>query len=99
MTNTERTNKVTGKISANPNPLPFGQSCVLISWETNDRAGGEIRVSTSPGNERLVSRGKGSGQMQIPWITDSTIYDFRRYGAGRPERGIRSEKVGRAVGP
>jgi Methyltransferase domain len=95
MTNTERTNKVTGNISANPNPLPFGQGCVLISWETNDRAGGEIRVSTSPGNERLVSRGKGSGQMQIPWITDSTIYDFRLYGASQPERAIDSVKVRR----
>jgi methyltransferase family protein len=68
---------------------------VLISWETNDRAGGEIRVSTSPGNERLVSRGKGSGQMQIPWITDSTIYDFRLYGASQPERAIDSVKVRR----
>src|SRR4030095_9410162 len=97
MTNTERTNKVTGNISANPNPLPFGQGCVLISWETNDRAGGEIRVSTSPGNERLVSRGKGSGQMQIPWITDSTIYDFRLYGASQPERAIDSVKVRRDV--
>jgi hypothetical protein len=95
MTNTERTNKVTGNISANPNPLPFGQGCVLISWETNDRAGGEIRVSTSPGNERLVSSGKGSGQMQIPWITDSTIYDFRLYGASQPERAIDSVKVRR----
>jgi hypothetical protein len=95
MTNTERTNKVTGNISANPNPLPFGQGCVLISWETNDRAGGEIRVSTSPGNERLVSRGKGSGQMQIPWITDSTIYDFRLYGASQPETAIDSVKVRR----
>ena len=97
MTNRERTNKVTGNISANPNPLPFGQGCVLISWETNDRAGGEIRVSTSPGNERLVSRGKGSGQMQIPWITDSTIYDFRLYGASQPERAIDSVKVRRDV--
>ncbi|PWT83766.1 MAG: hypothetical protein C5B58_06005 [Acidobacteria bacterium] len=95
MTNTERTDKITGNISANPNPLPFGQGCVLISWETNDRAGGEVRVSTSPGNERLVSRGKGSGQMQIPWIADSTIYDFRLYGASRPETPIDSVKVRR----
>jgi hypothetical protein len=95
MTNTKRTDKITGNISANPNPLPFGQGCVLISWETNDRAGGEVRVSTSPSNERLVSRGKGSGQMQIPWITDSTIYDFRLYGASQPETPIDSVKVRR----
>jgi hypothetical protein len=95
MTNTERTCKITGNITANPNPLPLGQGCVLISWKTNDCAGGEVRVSTSPGNERLVSRGKESGQMQIPWITDSTIYDFRLYGASQPETPIDSVKVRR----
>jgi hypothetical protein len=32
----QRTGEITGKISASPNPLSFGQSCVVISWETND---------------------------------------------------------------
>jgi hypothetical protein len=35
--------------------------------------------------------------MQIPWITDSTIYDFRLYGASQPERAIDSVKVRRDV--
>jgi hypothetical protein len=33
---TEQTGEITGKINANPNPLFFGQRCV-ISWETNGR--------------------------------------------------------------
>jgi hypothetical protein len=68
---------------------------VVISWETNDRAGGEVRVSTSSGYEKLVSKGQGSGQTQIPWITDSRTYDFRLYGASYPETLIASVKVNR----
>jgi hypothetical protein len=92
---TERTGEITGRISANPNPLPFGQGHVVISWETNDRAGGEVRVSTSSGDEKLVSKGQRSGQTQIPWITDSRTYDFRLYGASYPETLIASVKVKR----
>jgi hypothetical protein len=95
---TERTEQITGRISATPNPLPFGQTSVMISWETNDLAGGEVRVSTSAGDERLVSKGQGSGQTQIPWITDSRIYDFRLYGASQPETPIGSVKVRRDLG-
>jgi Methyltransferase domain len=92
---TDQTGEITGRISANPNPLPFGQGHVVISWETNDRAGGEVRVSTSSGYEKLVSKGQGSGQTQIPWITDSRTYDFRLYGASYPENLIASVKVKR----
>jgi hypothetical protein len=94
---TDQTREITGRISANPNPLPFGQGHVVISWETNDRAGGEVRVSTSSGDEKLVSKGQGSGQTQIPWITDSRTYDFRLYGASYPETLIASVKVRRDV--
>jgi methyltransferase family protein len=92
---TDRTAEITGRISANPNPLPFGQGHVVISWETNDRAGAEVRVSTSSGYEKLVSKGHRSGQTQIPWITDSRTYDFRLYGASYPETLIASVKVKR----
>jgi Methyltransferase domain len=92
---TDQTGEITGRISANPNPLPFGQGHVVISWETNDRAGGEVRVSTSSSYEKLVSKGQGSGQTQIPWITDSRTYDFRLYGASYPETLIASVKVKR----
>jgi hypothetical protein len=96
VTNTQRARAITGKISANPNPISFGQGCVVISWETNDPAGGEVRVLTSSGNEQLVSQGQ-SGQKEIPWIVDSTIYDFRLYAASQPETLIDSVQVRRAL--
>jgi hypothetical protein len=89
---------ITGKIIATPNPVSFGQGNVVISWETNDPVGAEVRVSTSPGDEKLVSQSKGqSGQMEIPWIVDSTIYDFRLYAASQPETPIDSVQVRRAL--
>jgi hypothetical protein len=94
VSNTDRATAITGKISANPNPISFGQGYVVISWETNDPAGGEVRVSTSPGDEKLVSR-RQSGQKEIPWIVDSTIYDFRLYAASQPDTPIDSVKVRR----
>jgi hypothetical protein len=87
---------ITGKISATPNPISFGQGCVVISWETNDPAGAEVRVSTSPGHEQLVIQGQ-SGQTEIPWIVDSTIYDFRLYAASQPQTPIDSVQVRRAL--
>ena len=66
----------------------------MISWETNDPAGGEVRVSTSAGEEKVVSRGQ-SGQKEIPWIVDSTTYDFRLYAASQLETPIDSVQVRR----
>ncbi len=66
----ERTGEITGKISATPNPIFFGQGCV-------------------------VSQGGPSGQMEIPWIADSTVYDFRLYAASQPDKPINSVKVKR----
>jgi hypothetical protein len=94
VSNTERTGQITGKISATPNPISFGQGCVVISWETNDPAGGEVRVSTSPGDEKLVSKGQ-SGETEIPWIVDSTVYDFRLYAASQLDTPIDSVQVRR----
>jgi Methyltransferase domain len=88
----QRTGEITGKISASPNPLSFGQSCVVISWETNDPAGGEVRVSISAKEEKLVSKMR-SGQTEIPWIADSKTYDFRLYGASRPDTPVASVQV------
>jgi hypothetical protein len=93
---TERTEKITGKISADPNPVCFGHGPVVISWETNDPAGSEVRVSTSPNDEKLVNKSKErSGQTEIPWIVDSTIYDFRLYAASEPDTPIDSVEVRR----
>jgi len=91
---TEVTAPITGKINANPNPISFGQACVVISWETNDPAGAEVRVSTSPSDEKLVSQGQ-SGRTEISWVVDSTVYDFRLYAASQPETPIDSVQVRR----
>jgi predicted O-methyltransferase YrrM len=95
VSNTEPTGHITGEITASPNPIPFGQRDVVISWVTNDPLGGEIRVSASAGEERLVSRGGESGHIEIPWIVDSTTYDCRLYGGSCPETPIDSVKVRR----
>ncbi|HKR61161.1 MAG TPA: class I SAM-dependent methyltransferase, partial [Pyrinomonadaceae bacterium] len=96
MNRTESTGQITGKINANPNPLFFGQRCV-ISWETNDPAGAEIRVSTATDDEKLVTQGGPSGQVEIPWITDSKTYEFRLYATSRPEVVLDSVKARRDI--
>src|SRR5262249_46280635 len=94
MSQTKRAERITGKISAKPNPVPFGEEYVVISWESGDPAGGEVRVSTSPDHEQLVSRGQ-SGRTKISWIEPSKVYDFRLYPASRPDLRIASVKVTR----
>jgi len=93
---TEPAGEITGKINANPNPLFFGQRCV-ISWETNDPAGAEIRVSTGTDDEQLVTQGGPSGHVEIPWINDSKVYEFRLYSASSPEVAIDSVKARREI--
>lgn len=94
--NVESTAQITGKITATPNPVFFGRPCV-ISWNTNDPAGAEVRVSTSSADEKLLAKGQSSGQAEIPWITDSVIYDFRLYAASQPDKPIDAVKVKRDV--
>jgi predicted O-methyltransferase YrrM len=93
--NTESAGKITGKIHANPNPLFFGQRCV-ISWETNDPTGAEIRVSTGD-DEKLVTQGGSSGQVEIPWIKDSKAYEFRLYVGSSRGVAIDSVRVRRDI--
>ena len=96
MDNTESTGQITGKITASPNLICFGQRCV-ISWDTNDPAGAEVRVSTGPDDEKPVMQGEKSGHVEIPWITDSTVYEFRLYAASRPDVPLDSVKVRRSI--
>ena len=87
---------VTGKIAATPNPVPSEEeSPVVIAWETNDPSGSEIRVTTTAGEEKLVTRGGKCGQIEIDWIADSTEYEFRLYPASQPGRQLDSVKVRR----
>ncbi len=67
----------------------------MVTWETNDPSGGEIRVRTSAPEEKLVTRGGKSGQIEIHWIADSTEYEFRLYPASQPDRQLDSVKVRR----
>ena len=96
MNKTEPTGEITGKINANPNPLFFGQRCV-ISWETNDPAGAEVRVSTGTDDEKPVTQGGSSGHVEIPWIKDSTVYEFRLYAASSPDVPLDSVKARRSI--
>jgi Methyltransferase domain len=93
----KRAREITGKIFAQPNPIYFGQSCVVISWQTNDPAGAEIRVLSGAEEEQLVTRRGKSGQLEIPWIRDSRVYEFRLYGGSRPEVVLGSVKARRAI--
>jgi hypothetical protein len=90
----EPTGEITGKISANPNPVVFGKRCV-ISWDTNDPAGAEIRVSTAMNDEKPVTRGGSSGHVEIPWINDSKVYEFRLYAASQSDKAIDAVQVKR----
>src|SRR5262249_60883418 len=93
---TDVTEPITGKISAAPNPIRFGQRCV-VSWETNDPAGAEVRVSTGANDEKLVTQGGMSGRVEIPWIADSTVYEFRLYPASRPDVALDAVKARREI--
>ena len=91
-----RSKTITGKITATPNPVPSEEtSPVVVSWETDDPGGGEIRVATSAPEEKLVTRGGKSGQVEIDWIANSTEYEFRLYPASQPDRQLDSVKVRR----
>jgi hypothetical protein len=96
MSQIDRSQGIAGKITASPNPVPFGDEHVVISWDINDQAGGEVRVSTSPDHEELVSRGR-SGRTKISWIAHSTVYEFRLYAASQPGLPIASVKVTREI--
>ena len=96
MTKTEVTGQITGRIIVTPNPVCFGQRCV-VSWDTNDPAGAEVRVSTGANDEKLVAKGGKSGQVEIPWIADSTVYEFRLYPRSGPAVAIDSVKARREI--
>jgi len=45
----------------------------------------------------LMTRGGKSGHVEIPWITDSTVYEFRLYPVSRPNVAIDSVKARREI--
>ena len=94
MDNTEPAGQITGSITANPKSVFIGQRCT-VSWETNDPAGAEVRVATGPDDEKIVTQGEQSGEIEIPWIKDSKVYEFRLYAASQPNAPIDSVEVRR----
>jgi hypothetical protein len=44
-----------------------------------------------------MMRADKSGHVEIPWITDSTVYEFRLYGLSRPEVLLDSVKARRSI--
>jgi len=48
-------------------------------------------------DEKLVTRGGPSGNVEIPWITDSNVYEFRLYTAGSPEVAVDSVEARRDI--
>src|SRR5258705_4255261 len=94
MNQKNRAGRIAGQITAKPNPVPLGEECIVISWQSSDPAGAEVRVSTSPEHEQLVSRAQ-SGRTKISWIEPSKGYDFRLYPASRPDLPTASVKVTR----
>ena len=69
----------------------------MISWQTNDPVGAVVRVLPGLNEEQLVTRKGKSGQIEIPWIKDSRLYEFRLYGASGPDVALDSVKVRRAI--
>jgi Methyltransferase domain len=88
--------EITGKISATPSRIRFGQRCT-ISWETNDPAGAEVRVLSGANEEKLVTQGGMTGEIEIPWIADSTVYEFRLYPSSEPTVALDSVKAQREI--
>lgn len=80
------TGQITGKIAATPNPIPFPKgSEATISWQTNDPAGAEVRVSDPACGEKLVSWGYG-GSVPVSWVEPGSGFEFKLYSGSEPSR-------------
>ena len=67
-----------GKITAQPNPLPFDMSVPLtLRWETN-ASEAEVYVAEEGAPEKLLTRGK-FGSREVNWIPAGRSYCFRLY--------------------
>ena len=69
-----------GKISANPNPVPpsTGMGSTTITWNTRTPEWAEVYVSTNGRPEQLLAGGS-SGSKTVKWIQTKRHYDFRLY--------------------
>lgn len=82
-----------------PNPPPAVEdSPVIIAWGTNDPQGAEVRVAIDGQNEKLVTRGAQTGEVELRWIQGATEYEFRLYGLSHARRRLDDVKIKRRVG-
>lgn len=71
--------ELTGRITAEPNPLAAETSGPLVlSWEV-DGDSAEVRVSADEAPEQVVARGPRA-TMPVDWVQAGRIYAFRLYG-------------------
>ncbi|MGH8094576.1 MAG: class I SAM-dependent methyltransferase [Chthoniobacterales bacterium] len=74
----EVSDPITGKIEADPNPLPPEASCpVTLHWRTNAGTA-EVSVSEDGAAEKLLALGS-SGSFNVEWIQAGRHYLFRLY--------------------
>lgn len=90
--------RISGKITAQPNPVPLlSGSRTRIIWETNDPLGGEIHVVTPEEGDKLVTRGH-SGSVEVSWIEGKRTYRFDLYGSSEPQKCLDHVSVRRSDG-
>jgi len=81
MNGKKRAREITGRIHADRKLIQFGQSCVVISWETTDPAGVQVCVVPEGDDEKLMTQTGTSGQIEIP---GSRIPESMNFASMRP---------------
>lgn len=69
-----------GKLTANPTPVPSGagMGSTTISWDTGAKGWAEVYVSTDGRPDQLLGGGS-TGSKTVKWIQAKKHYDFRLY--------------------
>lgn len=77
--------KGTSMITAEPNPVPAGpgKGTTKITWDTGDKAGGDVYVTVNGGPEKIVASGR-KGSKEVTWIVQGE-YEFRLYTKDRAQ--------------
>jgi methyltransferase family protein len=82
----EVSREVAGRITANPNPVPFeAAGKTKLSWDIPSTVGAEICVSKDGGAEQLVCCAN-SGSLEVDWLQPGQEYSFRLYSQKSPRR-------------
>ena len=79
---TPDTRVATGRITADPNPLPAEVETLTISWETNAEQA-EVHVSEDGEPEKLLAQA-ATDSVVLDWIKPGVRYAFRLYESSQP---------------